>query len=373
MKRIFYLSFFAIFLAVSCISQQKESVIKAKEVRSPYILKPVMKRSGVLWGMDFLPDGSMLVTDKSGSLIHFKDGKQTIIKNTPEIYLMGQGGLLDVKIHPNYKNNRWIYLTYASSQGNTDAGNTALMRGEIVNNTFQNKKLLYKAVPNTDAGQHFGSRIIFDNEGYLYFTIGDRGNRDVNPQSIKRDGGKVYRLNDDGSIPADNPFVSKSGAKKAVYSYGHRNPQGLAIHPVTGEIWEHEHGPRGGDEINIVKKGKNYGWPLATFGINYIGTEITKNTSLPGMEDPIHYWTPSIAPCGMAFVTGKQYPKWKNDLLVGSLSFQYLEHVVLENDKVVAREKLFKGIGRVRNVKSAPDGTIYVSIEGKGIYKLVAK
>jgi glucose/arabinose dehydrogenase len=371
MKRMFYLPALLVFLAFSCISQQKKSEVEAIVIEVPFNLEPVLERSGVLWGMDFLPDGSMLITDKSGSLIHFKNGKQNIIKDTPEVYEMGQGGFLDVKIHPDYKNNGWVYITYSSAEGDGNGGNTALMRGKIVNGSFKDKQLLYKATPNSDAGQHFGSRIEFDKEGFLYFTVGDRGNRDVNPQNIGRDGGKVYRLNDDGTIPSDNPFIKEPGARKAVYSYGHRNPQGLVLHPKTGELWEHEHGPRGGDEINIIKKGKNYGWPLATFGINYIGTQITEKTSMPGMEGPVHYWTPSIAPCGMAFVTGDKYPEWKGDLLVGSLSFQYLEHLVLKNKKVTKRERLFDGIGRVRNVKMAPDGFIYISVEEKGILKLV--
>ncbi|WP_340203526.1 PQQ-dependent sugar dehydrogenase [Ascidiimonas sp. W6] len=368
-KRILYVLFLSLFLWKYLSLTPKDSEIKDPEITRK--LEAVMENKGVLWGMDFLPDKSLLVTDKAGSLIHFKNGKQTVIKNLPPIYQMGQGGLLDVRVHPNYENNGWIYITFASSEGGGEGGNTALMRGKINNERFVDKELLYKAVPNSDAGQHFGSRIEFDNDGYLYFTIGDRGNRDVNPQDIKRDGGKVYRLNDDGSIPNDNPFVNEAGAKKAVFSYGHRNPQGMTLHPETGELWTHEHGPRGGDEINIIKKGKNYGWPLVTYGINYIGTSITDNTSLPGMEDPLHHWTPSIAPSGMAFVNGKYYPEWKGDLLVGSLSFQYLEHLKIKNNKVMLRERIFDGIGRVRNVKSGPDGIIYISIEGKGIFKLV--
>ncbi len=195
----------------------------------------------------------------------------------------------------------------------------------------------------------------------------------MNPQDITRDGGKIYRIHDDGRIPNDNPFVGKSGSKTAIYSYGHRNPQGLAKHPETGKIWEHEHGPRGGDEINIVQIGKNYGWPVITYGINYSGTKITDETSRPGMEQPLYQWTPSIAPSGMTFVTSDKYPKWKGNLLVGSLSFQDLERLELKNNKVTYREKLLDGMGRVRNVRQGPDGFIYVGIEGKGIYRLVPK
>jgi glucose/arabinose dehydrogenase len=230
---------------------------------------------------------------------------------------------------------------------------------------------LYKASPNSKKGQHFGSRIEFDNKGYLYFSIGDRGSRDVNPQDVTLDGGKIYRIHDDGRIPEDNPFVNKVGAKKAIYSYGHRNPQGMTKHPITGEIWTHEHGPRGGDEINIIKKGKNYGWPLISYGINYSGTSFTDHTSLPDMEQPLFYWVPSIAPSGFIIVSSDKYPAWKGDLLVGSLKFQYLERLILKNNQVIKREKLLEGMGRVRSVRQAPDGYIYVGIENVGLVKII--
>ncbi len=323
------------------------------------------------WGMAFLPDGSLLVTQKTGELYHFKNGKKTSISNTPETYQRGQGGLLDVQVHPDFKNNGWIYLSYASSEGEEKGGHTALMRGQLKNNTLTNHQLLYKASPNTTKGQHFGSRIAFDDKGYVYLTIGERGARDVNPQDISRDGGKIYRFNADGSIPKDNPFYNTKNAKKAIYSYGHRNPQGLVKHPKTGEIWNHEHGPRGGDEINIVKAGANYGWPVITYGINYSGTPITDQTKMEGMEQPIHYWLPSIAPSGMAFITTDTYgADYNGSLLVGSLKFQYLERLEMNGTKVVNREKLMGDIGRVRDVEEGPDGIIYVAVEGKGIYTL---
>jgi len=303
----------------------------------------------------------------------YEKKRKTLINNIPEIYVRGQGGFLDIELHPNYEENGWIYFSYSSSEGDGKGGNTAIMRAKLEGNSLINLEQLYKGVPNTTKGQHFGSRLEFDTKGYLYFSIGDRGNRDVNPQDVTRDGGKIYRLHDDGNIPEDNPFVDKSGAKKAIFSYGHRNPQGLALHPKTGKLWEHEHGPRGGDEINVVEKGKNYGWPVITYGINYIGTKITDETSRQGMEQPIYQWTPSIAPCGMTFVSSDKYPNWKGNLLVGSLAFQYLERLEIKNNQVVYREKLLDGMGRVRNVKQSPDGYIYVGIEGKGIYKLEPK
>jgi len=356
---------------ISCAQNTENQVIIPQDV--PFIAELLIDEMQIPWGIGFLPDGSMLVTEKSGKLIHFKDGAITTLSNVPEVYARGQGGLLDVVPHPDYKNNGWIYLTYSSSEGEGKGGHTALTRAKINGNTLANIELLYKASPNTTKGQHFGSRIVFDNEGYLYFSIGERGARDENPQDIKKDGGKIYRLNDDGSIPEDNPFIDTDGAKTAIYSYGHRNPQGLILHPETGAIWDHEHGPRGGDEINIVKKGANFGWPVITYGINYSGTEITDKKEMEGMEQPIHYWVPSIAPSGMAFVNSDNYKGWNGSLLVGSLAFQYLERLEMDGNKVISREKLMDGLGRVRDVRQGPDGLIYVAVEGKGIYKLVPK
>ena len=249
---------------------------------------------------------------------------------------------------------------------------TALMRAKLKNGALTDQKVLYKGSPNTRKSHHFGSRVRFDKDGYVYFSIGDRGDRDTNPQDITRDGGKIYRLNADGSIPRDNPFIGKNGAKEAIYSYGHRNPQGMTVHPESGKIWIHEHGPRGGDEINIPEAGKNYGWPIISYGINYSGTTFTDITKKEGMEQPLYYWVPSIAPSGMAFSHNTGDAHLDGNLLVGSLKFKYLELVTLKNDQVVSREKLLEEIGRVRNV-ICHNGTIYVSVEEKGILKLVKK
>ncbi|WP_242157825.1 PQQ-dependent sugar dehydrogenase [Aestuariivivens sediminis] len=370
-KRITILIFIISSTCIAC-AQQNESLIKAESPTDiKYSTEIVVPDILIAWGMAFLPDKSLLITEKSGELIHFKNGMKTSIKEVPEIYVRGQGGFLDIKLHPDYETNGWIYMTYGSADGDGDGGNTTLMRAKLVENTLVDKEVLYKAVPNTKKGQHWGSRITFDNEGYLYFSVGDRGNRDVNPQDITRDGGKIYRLYDDGRIPEDNPFFDDENAKKAIYSYGHRNPQGLTTNPMTGEIWENEHGPRGGDEINIIKKGKNYGWPIISYGINYDGTTFTEITEKEGMEQPLFYWVPSIAPCGMTFVSSDVYPDWKGDVLVGSLKFSYLERLVLENNKVVKREKLIENLGRIRNVIQGPDGYIYVAVEGKGIVKII--
>jgi len=325
------------------------------------------------WGMTFLPSGEILVTEKSGTIVRIVNG-EVVDKNVaggPKSISRGQGGLLDIEVHPNFESNGWVYFTFASDEGEGSGAMTAISRAKWNGQGFEGHTVLYKGSPNSTAGQHFGSRIAFDNDGYVYFSIGDRGNRDVNPQDITRDGGKVYRLHDDGRIPGDNPFVNVDGAKKAVYSYGHRNPQGMAKNPATGDIWTHEHGPRGGDEVNIIGKGKNYGWPIITYGINYSGSKITDEQSREGMEQPVTYWVPSIAPCGMTFVSNAKYNGWDGDLIVGSLKFSYLVRLVIKDNKVVKEEKIAEGIGRVRNVEMGNDGYLYVGVEGKGLYKLL--
>ncbi|MAU72670.1 MAG: hypothetical protein CML04_11310 [Pseudozobellia sp.] len=368
---VFLLCSTLVFFYTSCAQDPENQVSDPSS--TPFEAELLIDEMQIPWGMTFLPDGSMLVTEKSGEIVHFKNGAKTKVKEVPQVYTRGQGGLLDIEAHPDYANNGWIYISYSSEEGDEKGGNTALMRAKLKDNALVEKQLLYKATPNTTKGQHFGSRIVFDNEGYLFLSIGERGARDENPQDITRDGGKIYRFHDDGKIPQDNPFVGKNGAKTAIYSYGHRNPQGLAKHPETGKIWDNEHGPRGGDEINIIKPGANYGWPVITYGINYSGTPITDKTEMDGMEQPFHYWVPSIAPSGMAFVTSNKYGDWKGSILVGSLKFQYLERLVVEGEKVTDREKLMAEIGRVRDVKEGPDGLIYVAVEGKGVYKLVPK
>jgi len=360
-----------LYIFASCQPPKKEKDVALNTKQRTYAIESVVEDLNNPWGMTWLPNGAMLITEKSGELIYFKDGKKTEITNVPKVYNRGQGGLLDIELHPQYAENGWIYMTYASSEGDDNGGNTALIRCKLKDDmSLDNIEKLYKATPNTTRGQHFGSRIEFDNEGYLYFSIGERGDRDVNPQDINRDGGKIYRLHDDGSIPKDNPFVGKDGLD-AIYTFGNRNPQGMALHPTTGKIWIHEHGPKGGDEINIVEKGANYGWPVISYGVNYSGTKFTDETERDGMTQPIYYWVPSIAPCGMAFVTSDIYPEWKGKLLVGSLKFNYVELLTLQGDKVTDRQKIAEDVGRVRNVKVSPDGYIHIAIEGQGIVKMV--
>ena len=371
-KNFFAPLFIGVFCVISCISQENPPEVKTPD-QSKFSTETIVDGLEIPWGMDFISENEILVTEKKGILYRISNGEKAEVSGLPEIYQRGQGGLLDVALHPDFKNNKVIYFTAAVHLEGDTGGNTALYCAELNGTSLSKVKILYKGKPNTKKGQHWGSRIVFDHKGHLFFAIGDRGNRDVNPQDLKRDGGKIYRLNLDGSIPEDNPFTDQEGALKAVYSYGHRNPQGMTIHPKTGEVWENEHGPKGGDEINIVQKGKNYGWPLITYGINYSGTSITDKRSMPGMEQPFYYWVPSIAPSGMAFSSSKVYKKWKGNLFVGSLKFKYLERLVIKRGKVVKREKILDDIGRVRNVKEGPDGYLYLGVEGKGILKVIKK
>ncbi|NBC04187.1 MAG: PQQ-dependent sugar dehydrogenase [Bacteroidetes bacterium] len=322
----------------------------------------------VVWGMAFFPDGKMIFTERDGDMHLVRNGElvDDPIGGVPEVWAEGQGGLLDVEPHPQYDENGWLYFSY--SKPGDGGANTAIVRARYdeESHSLIDLEELYSATPSTDRGQHFGSRIKFDNQGYMFFSIGDRGNRDVNPQDINRDGGKIYRLHDDGTVPEDNPFVGSEGLD-AAYTYGVRNPQGMDLHPETGIIWTNEHGPRGGDEINVHKEGGiNFGWPEISYGINYNGTSFTDDTARAGMEQPIWYWDPSIAPSGMAFVTSDNYPGWKGDILNGALAFQLISRIVVDGEEFVKEERILEGIGRIRDVEEAPDGYIYFTNESNG-------
>ncbi len=322
------------------------------------------------WGMALLPNGDMLVTEKKGALRLIQNGKlhPDPIGGIPEVHTKSQAGLFEVKLHPEYEKNGWIYLSYASPIQNNEKGegaNTAFIRGRLKDHQLVDQELLFKASPNYKRNVHFGGRIEFDRKGYMYLTVGDRGGRDEN-QTLENYRGKVFRLHDDGHIPDDNPFVGEKNAKTETFTYGHRNPQGLALNPETGEIWEHEHGPQGGDELNIIRRGNNYGWPTITYGINYNNTIITKDTVMEGMEQPTTFWRPSIAPCGMDFISSDIYGKFKGNLLVGSLKFNYIEICKIEDNKVINKEIILKGIGRVRSIHQEHDGYVYVVLEHPG-------
>lgn len=336
-------------------------------------IEKVVEGIDIPWGMAWLSDGDMLVSNRAGQLYRVHgDQLSAPLQGLPEIHVNGQGGLLDIVLHPNYAQNGWIYISYSSPAGPGAGSHTAIMRAKLQGNSLSEQQVLYKAEENTERGQHYGSRIAFDRDGYLYFSIGDRGAHFENAQQLDRDGGKIYRLHDDGRVPADNPFVAMPDAKPEVFSHGHRNPQGLAMHPVTGQIWEHEHGPMGGDEVNLIEAGKNYGWPIIGYGVNYNGQPLAVASSRDGIEQPKFYWDPSIAPSGMAFINSDKYgEELRNHLLIGSLKFNYIVHLVLEDNNIVANEIVFDGIGRVRNIKQGPDGYIYVATEGNGIMRIV--
>lgn len=338
-------------------------------------LELVAEGMDVPWGVAFLPGGEMLVTDRNGKLYRVKNKALQEIGGAPEVLAKGQGGLMDVILDPDFDKNKTIYLSYSKfkKEGSTTLATTAIMQAVLDGNKLTGQKDVFVAEPYSRTQHHYGSRMQFGKDGYLYFSVGERGNENVNPQQIKgNDLGKVHRIKSDGSIPSDNPFVKTAGAEASIYSYGHRNPQGMTIHPKTGKIWTNEHGPRGGDEINIVEPGKNYGWPVVTYGINYNGKVISNLTEKEGITQPVHYWIPSIGPSGLAFVTGNKYKGWENTLLSGSLRFKFLQRTVLEGNKVVKEEILLKNIGRVRDVRMAPDGFIYIAVESPGrIYKLV--
>ena len=314
------------------------------------------------WGLAFLPDGRMLVSERPGRLrLVGADGKldPQPVSGLPPIAAVGQGGLLDVALHPEYASNGWLYLSYAGA-GPGGYG-TEVLRARLDGHTLRDVQVIFRLQPKTTTSHHFGSRLVFDRQGYLYITLGDRGDM-ARAQRLDDHAGSVIRLHDDGRVPADNPFVATPGAKPEKFTLGNRNIQGAALHPQSGEVWAHEHGPQGGDEINVIRAGVNYGWPLITYGRNYVtGTTIGEGTAKPGMAQPLLQWTPSIAPSGMAFYTGERFPKWKDNLFVGALAGQMLVRLQLDGERIVHQERLLEeAIGRIRDVRNGPDGLLYL-------------
>ncbi|MEW8028150.1 MAG: PQQ-dependent sugar dehydrogenase [Candidatus Thiodiazotropha sp.] len=314
------------------------------------------------WSLAFIPDGGMLISERSGTLrIVNTLGKLETkpIAGLPKINQHGQGGLLDVALHPNYEDNHWVYFSYAEREGKSYG--TTVARGRLEGHRLEQVETIFRMTRKTTSRHHFGSRLVFDPEGYLYITLGDRGDRE-RAQDLNDHAGSVIRLNDDGSIPPQNPFYKSGSGLAEIYSYGHRNIQGAALHPKSGRLWTHEHGPQGGDEINIPDPGANHGWPVVTYGVNYVtGTKIGEGTKKAGMVQPIHYWVPSIAPSGMAFYTGDRFKNWKGDLFVGSLKFKQLVRLEVDGEKVTHEERLLTGeLGRIRDVRQGPDGLIYL-------------
>lgn len=351
----------------------KESSTKTGNDSSIFTVQKLYTAFSNPWGMAWLPDGRMLVTERAGEILVFKNDKYTGEKlvDVPKVFNQGQGGLMDIKLHPDYKKNKWIYISY--SKPVEGGATTAVMRFKLAGNKLTDKQEIYTAKPSLKADFHFGSRIVFDKNNFLYISSGERGTQ-PKVQELDNDHGKIHRMYDDGRIPTDNPFVGQKNANGTIWTYGHRNPQGMVYDAANDRIWEVEHGPKGGDELNLIEKGKNYGWPKTSYGINYDGTILTPNKEMEGVTNPVRYWVPSIGPCGVTIVTSKRYPQWKGNLLVGAMAFRHIARVQLNGTTYSTEEKLLQDMGRFRCIAESPDGYIYAITEGPGLLiKLIPK
>ncbi|MCC7485477.1 MAG: PQQ-dependent sugar dehydrogenase [Burkholderiales bacterium] len=317
------------------------------------------------WGLAFLPDGSMLVTERPGRM-RLIDGTGKFapapVAGLPAVAAQGQGGLLDVVLHPRYTENGLVYFSYVA-RGEGGVG-TEVARGRLAGTRMHDIQTIFRMQPKSSGGRHFGSRLVFDRDGLLYVTLGDRGDQD-RAQRPDDHAGSVIRLHDDGRVPPDNPFVGRTGWRPEKFTLGNRNIQGAALHPETGRLWIHEHGPQGGDEVNVIRGGTNYGWPVITYGVEYgTGTRIGEGTTKAGMAQPVHYWVPSIAPSGMTFYSGDRFPRWRGQLLIGALRDQSLVRLRLDGERVVREERMLSGsLGRIRDVRTGPDGLVYLLID----------
>ncbi len=375
----FYILLLLILIASSCETQQDDTT--EEDLTGTPVLRTEVLITGyeIIWGMDFLPNGDLIFAEKRGKLYRLSGSTVTEMSGFPSVLSNGQGGLLDIRTHPDYAVNGWIYATFAASNAG-GGGQLRLIRFKVAGSQVTSVENLFSTnSPNTWYG-HYGSRIAFDKSGYLYLSVGEGGSTSYggpntgnnNAQNVSSSWGKVHRIHDDGRIPSDNPVLQGMAGPTTVYSYGHRNPQGITLNPVTGEIWATEHGPRGGDEVNIIKKGANYGWPVYSLGTNYDGTVISSGHSAPGVTAPIFSWTPSVGTCATAFITSNKFLSWKGDLAVCALASQKLYRCRVEDNSVSAAEEILTGYGRVRNVIQGPDGSLYVSVEDPGrILRLV--
>jgi glucose/arabinose dehydrogenase len=342
-----------------------------KTEHGPIRVVPVASGLEHPWGLAFLPDGRMLVTERPGRLrIIGADGTLSQpVEGVPAVYETGQGGLLDVALDPRFVENRLVYLSYSEAAG--EVAGTAVARGKLVEDgsgpaRLENVQVIFRQQPKVKGPNHWGSRLVFAPDGTLFVTLGERFQRDRS-QNLDEHLGKLVRIDPDGSVPTDNPFVARNGVRPEIFSLGHRNIQGAALHPQTQQLWIVDHGARGGDEINVPEAGKNYGWPIITFGRDYSGLKIGEGTSKPGLELPIYYWDPSIAPSGMAFYTGDRFPAWKGDLFVGALAGKLLARLELDQTRVVHEERLLEDLGeRIRDVRQGPDGLLYLLTDSDG-------
>ena len=359
-------------LASLCSPVSAQSDLR-RTAHHDYRVVSVAEGLEVPWSIAFLPGGDILVTERAGRLRVVRDGKLVTdpVPGIPEVLARGQGGLMEVLPHPDFANNRLIYLSYSKPVGDGRRGTTAVVRGTFENDRFTLVDEIFEAV--SEGGGHYGCRLAFDADGYLYLSVGDRqvpprGDLAAHPaQDVSNHHGVIVRLHDDGTVPEDNPFVGRAGARTEIWSYGHRNPQGLAIHPETGAVWLTEHGPQGGDEVNVSTPGSNYGWPVIGYGVNYgSGSAIHDGTHKEGMEQPLHFWVPSIGVSGLAFYTGDKFPEWRGNLFAGGLAGRNIDRLTIEDGRVVERETILQGMGRVRDVRMGPDGYIYVALEDRG-------
>ena len=343
------------------------ALVLSTAAASAQALKPVTVATGLQnpWALAFLPDGRMLVTEKAGRIrIVTADGKLGApLQGVPKVESAGQGGLLDIALDPKFADNALVYWSFSEADPEGGSGNsTAVARGRLDGDSLRDVRVIFRQAPKYASTAHFGSRLVFARDGRLFVTLGDRFSRRDDAQVLDNDHGKIVRIESDGRIPADNPFVGRTGARPEIWSYGHRNVQGAALHPATGELWADEHGPQGGDELNVAERGKNYGWPVITYGANYgTGTKIGEGTAKTGMEQPLTYWVPSIATSGLAFLTSERYPGWKGSAFIGGLRSQMLVRLELDGRKVVREERLLQDLGeRIRDVRQGPDGWLYV-------------
>ncbi len=322
------------------------------------------------WSVAFVSEDEILITERPGRLILVADGRVSTVEGLPEIASIGQGGLLDLALDPEFEENRTLYFTYSSREDN--GFGTRLARGELRGNRLSNVEVLFRMESGGGGGRHFGSRLVVGPDGALYMSIGDRGDR-FRAQDPRDHAGKVLRIGRDGRVPEDNPFLRRMDAHPEVFTLGNRNIQGMTVHPETGAIWSHEHGPRGGDEVNILRPGVNYGWPEVTYGREYSGGEIGQGPRASGFRDPLLHWTPSIAPSGMAFYQGDAFSDWEGDLFVGALAGQHLRRVEFRGDRPVSQEELLTGtLGRIRDVRMGPDGLLYLltDADNGGLFRL---
>lgn len=318
------------------------------------------------WSIAFLPDGRRLVTERAGRLRVIADGEllPEPVRGVPDAFVRSQAGLFEVLLDPSYEENGWIYLSLA--HGEPSANGTRVVRGRLRDHEFVDLEVIFDIKPPRDTPVHYGARMAFLADGSLVVGLGDGFDYREQAQRLDSHTGTIVRIRPDGSVPADNPFVGRADALAEIYSYGHRNVQGLVFDPASGRLWAHEHGPRGGDELNLIEPGANYGWPVATFGVDYSGARISPYTSRPGMVDPVLHWTPSIAPAGMTLYRGEQFPAWDGDLLVSALVAREVRRIDLEDGRAIGQEALFSELGeRLRDVKTAPDGSIYLLTDSR--------